>query len=224
MATTISRTYYDSVLDDSGTGTDGTEWDKAGLDALLDAIDAIFTGAVTIDGTFTAGGNLGVSGVGPHAIGGATAADVQLFLRGSFAPSTSALGADIGLFVGQTVTAQANRDSASVWIEGTLAEAGSGTHPIFASLRVKQPTITGGAAALTNAATVYIVGGPIGGTNNYALWVDDGVVRLDTAVALGGGSAPTLGTIGGSGPATAGQNEWIRINTQNGIRFVPAWA
>ena len=87
------------------------------------------------------------------------------------------------------------------------------------------------ALTITNAASLYVAGPPAGGgagpatiTNAYALWVDAGNVRLDTAVALGGGAAPTLGTIGGSGPATAAQNEWIRIDTQNGVRVVPAWA
>lgn len=43
-------------------------------------------------------------------------------------------------------------------------------------------------------------------------------------VALGGGAAPTLGTIGGSGPATAAQNSWMRIIDSTGAAFwVPAW-
>lgn len=43
-------------------------------------------------------------------------------------------------------------------------------------------------------------------------------------VALGGGSAPTLGTIGGNGPATAGQNSWMRVLDPSGVAFwVPAW-
>lgn len=43
-------------------------------------------------------------------------------------------------------------------------------------------------------------------------------------VALGGGAAPTLGTIGGSGPAAAAQNTWMRILDSTGAAFyVPAW-
>lgn len=62
----------------------------------------------------------------------------------------------------------------------TLAEAASGTHPIFASLIVKAPTITGAAATLTNQATVYIESQPAGtATNTYSLWVDAGDTRLD---------------------------------------------
>jgi hypothetical protein len=43
-------------------------------------------------------------------------------------------------------------------------------------------------------------------------------------VALGGGAAPTFGTIGGSGPATAAQNTWMRVVDSTGAAFfVPAW-
>lgn len=43
-------------------------------------------------------------------------------------------------------------------------------------------------------------------------------------VALGGGAAPTLGTIGGSGPATAAQNTWMRVIDTSGAAFwVPVW-
>lgn len=43
-------------------------------------------------------------------------------------------------------------------------------------------------------------------------------------VALGGGAAPTVGTIGGSGPATAAQNTWLRILDSSGTAaFIPVW-
>lgn len=43
-------------------------------------------------------------------------------------------------------------------------------------------------------------------------------------IALGGGSVPTLGTIGGTGPAAAAQNTWMRVIDSTGAAFfVPAW-
>lgn len=42
-------------------------------------------------------------------------------------------------------------------------------------------------------------------------------------VALGGGAAPTLGTIGGAGPGTAAQNGWWPINMNGNVRWVPTW-
>jgi len=85
-----------------------------------------------------------------------------------------------------------------------------------------------GASTITTAATLYVSGAPIAGanatiTNSHAA-IFGARIRVDSAAALGGGAAPTVGTIGGSGPATAAQNEWIEIWTQNGKRFVPAWA
>lgn len=47
---------------------------------------------------------------------------------------------------------------------------------------------------------------------------------MTALVSLGGGSAPTLGTIGGSGPATAAQNSWVRMVDSTGAAFwVPVW-
>lgn len=43
-------------------------------------------------------------------------------------------------------------------------------------------------------------------------------------VALGGGAAPTLGTIGGSGPAAAAQRNWLRFIESDGTAsFIPVW-
>lgn len=64
----------------------------------------------------------------------------------------------------------------------TLTEAASGTHNLFAQLGIQAGVLNLGTATTTNAATVYIEGattGTAGPTNNYALWVDDGVTRLD---------------------------------------------
>lgn len=43
-------------------------------------------------------------------------------------------------------------------------------------------------------------------------------------VALGGGAAPTVGTIGGSGPAAAAQRNWLRFLESDGTAsFIPVW-
>lgn len=43
------------------------------------------------------------------------------------------------------------------------------------------------------------------------------------SVALGGGSTATLGTIGGSGPITVGQNAWMRIKIAGTDSYIPFW-
>lgn len=98
----------------------------------------------------------------------------------------------------------------------------------LSSLKVAAPTFTFvGASTITRAYTADFAA-PVAGAN---ATITDGFaanfrakIRVSAGVALGGGAAPTLGTIGGSGPAAAAQNEWIEIWTQNGKRFVPAWA
>jgi len=163
-------------------------------------------------------------GAGPHAIGGATNPTAQLLLTGSYTPSSSVDAA--GIVLTSTLTPGAvNLNARGVLIQATFNKLGSGTHTIFAGVQVDAPTVGAGAATLTNAATVYITGAPTAATNNYALWVEGGDVRWGAPlVALGGGAAPTFGTIGGSGPATGAQNSWMRIIDSTGATFwVPAW-
>lgn len=66
----------------------------------------------------------------------------------------------------------------------------------------------------------------IDGSNRLQL-LPDGVGDIlwgKTLVALGGGAAPTLGTIGGTGPAAAAQNSWMRVVDNAGNPFwVPVW-
>lgn len=42
-------------------------------------------------------------------------------------------------------------------------------------------------------------------------------------VALGGGAAPTFGTIGGTGPAAAAQNSWLKVRINATDSFIPIW-
>jgi hypothetical protein len=43
-------------------------------------------------------------------------------------------------------------------------------------------------------------------------------------IALGGGAGATLGTIGGSGPASAAQNSWIRAKDSTGANiWIAVW-
>ncbi len=62
-------------------------------------------------------------------------------------------------------------------------EPGSGTVPAIGSLALRAPTITAGAGAVTNGVTFYIENAPSpAGATNYAMWIDDGVARLDGGI------------------------------------------
>jgi hypothetical protein len=99
-----------------------------------------------------------------------------------------------------------------------------------------------GVEALRSAAgTLRLIGS--GGSNNEALEFDfetaSNVVnvasstgaalrisnRLDinNGTALGGGAAPTLGTIGGSGPTAAAQAQWVEIDINGTAHWIPVW-
>lgn len=47
----LDRTWYNTLVDDNGTNTTGTLWDKAAVDSLMDAVDASI---VTLDAADTA--------------------------------------------------------------------------------------------------------------------------------------------------------------------------
>jgi hypothetical protein len=70
-------------------------------------------------------------------------------------------------------------------------------------------------------------GNPIIDVSAGALRLSGGTADIQwgkALIALGGGAAPTLGTIGGAGPATAAQNSWMRALDSAGNAFwVPAW-
>lgn len=70
---------------------------------------------------------------------------------------------------------------------GSLTTFTSGTHALIAGAAYKPLTITNAGATVTNTATVYIENAMSGGTNNYALWIDDGILRADGNLQLNGG-------------------------------------
>lgn len=106
---------------------------------------------------------------------------------------------------GTTFTTASVGDSYASWIFGTqgFTEAASGTHALAAQAVFKAISITAGAATTTNTATVYIEGAATGGTNNYALWVDAGMNRLDGNTGIGG-IDPTAYLHLAAGTATGG--------------------
>ena len=84
--------------------------------------------------------------------------------------------------------------------------------------------------ATTNRVGLRILSNPSGGSGiNAALWVTAGLSRFDgrvdinNGIALGGGATATLGTIGGSGPTTAAQAQWVEIDVGGVAHWIPAW-
>jgi len=192
-------TFVQGVLDDADEGAVRSTIGAApsasptfsGTVSLSTAVSKIVPGATSLSlrnnadsadnwiltdaGNGTLRGNLVVSGVGPHAIGGAVRADTQLHLTGTFAPG----GDTYGVVQQNTLNPGVNGTSYGVLLNPSFTKAGSGTHPEFISLRIAAPIEEGaGAAALTNCSTLKIDGAPTFGTNKRALWVVDGLVEF----------------------------------------------
>lgn len=87
---------------------------------------------------------------------------------------------------GVTAMLPTANQSYSSFIVGTQVAtiAGTGTHALFANMVINPVSVTAGAGALTNSATLYINGAASGATNNYSLWVASGVTRLDGDLKL----------------------------------------
>lgn len=75
---------------------------------------------------------------------------------------------------------------------------------------------TGGAVRMTITTTLVTV--------DAASTLQVTLLDVNNTDALGGGAAATLGTIGGTGPATAAQNQWVQITVGGANRWIPVWA
>ena len=114
----------------------------------------------------------------------------------------------------------------------------------FATWTVNAPTISIVGGSIVDAANVLIqtnmgegtnryglliTSNPAGGTLNYALRCTAGDARFDgrtdinNPIALGGGAAATLGTIGGAGPTVAAQVQWLEIDIGGVAHWIPVW-
>lgn len=88
--------------------------------------------------------------------------------------------------------------------------------------------VLGGGTSLVNAATeisFYTAANQTTVTGTEVLRIDN-AQRVDYrtgSVALGGGASATLGTIGGSGPTTAGQSKWLEVKIAGTTHWIPAW-
>ena len=133
-----------------------------------------------LSGDLTVGDQLIVTGTGPHSFGGAVFNYYGIAQQGTFAASGGG-GADALIATVATLNIQANSDGYGLLINPTLVEAASGVHVFLAGAVFEIPVITGGVATATNAATVYIRGGPSATVTgaNYAFWSDAGLNRFD---------------------------------------------
>ena len=161
----------------------------------------------------TIGGDLVVSGTGPHAMGAVVNDFTRLQLDGAFT-SGGASTAMYGMHTAGVLTGHSADSDALVGtkLDNSIVTAGSST--TVAQLWVVEPTITVGAGSVTNSATVYIESAASEATNDYALWVDAGATRLDGTLTVGSTAATAINVAGG---ITAGSGDVALVNTAGKI-------
>ena len=225
------------------TGYTAGDIPYASAGTVLATLPAGSTNQILVaQGTTTAptwSSQLKVSGTG-HVFGGTTVSPRYMVeITGAYSVGTTLAGA--GLRVAPNLTAGTSSNAFLLDVSGDFTEAGSGTHPILAGLNIGVIGITAAAASLLNTASLYIAG-TMSATvvsTNYAVWIDDGTVRLDGnldaragatftgAVTVAGLTASgTTGIFPAASPATPAQyalyqenliKAWCRANTAGTI-------
>lgn len=222
-ATTISSTAFNALTADLGTGLstaickDGQTTCTAripfaaGINSTLTTdASSISTGSILTAGGIGCAKALWVGGLAN--IAGAVTLQSTLTVSGSTAPgadNTYALGA-----------------GGSRWTSGFFSTAVViGTNPAAGGpVRIANAANIASRNA-ANSGDISIIG--VNSSDQVSLGGVGGTADLQwtkALVSLGGGAAPTLGTIGGSGPSTAAQNSWMRAIDSTGAAFwVPVW-
>lgn len=166
-------------------------------------------------------------------------------LKFSLGAQTGAVGNQKGVFVAGAETVTLAGEFSQFLLTQAANDTINAALGLYAGWTINAPSPTIGTGSITTAAGLNVGGNPSVGTNrvgvriisnpsggggvNAALWVTagrsrfDGIVDINNGVALGGGAAATLGTIGGSGPTTAAQAQWVQIEINGVNHWIPAW-
>lgn len=142
-------------------------------------------GTVFFNGTVSSAQNTGDANftTGSNGIDGYAATSRELAGSSGSSTRVSFHGSGTG-----TLTQNYSYASLLVSPTGVVTENSTGTHPLVSQLAIKPLTLNNAAGSTTNGATLYIEGPTIGTatiTNNYAMWVDDGNVRIDSLAGAG---------------------------------------
>lgn len=126
---------------------------------------------------------------------------------------TESAANQIDIYAGGTLHARINDTGSLFGVLGTD----------FAIPSLKNLYVDGGGDTYITESTANTMDFATAGT--LALRITSGQIldyRL-AAIAVGGGAAATLGTIGGSGPATSTMNSWIKVKIAGVDSYIPIW-
>jgi hypothetical protein len=224
-----------------------------GLTVTTNGITVTAGGITVSNGgiTITAGGEVITAGglqvtAGGVAIGGASSgARFGAYVTGTL----TATGANAaGVWVDATATAGANADVLAGLIVNPVFAPGAFTGTSMYGIAVGTNSVAQASAskygiqvgaqtgANTNNYGVYI-NAPSGASGqNVGAYINGGIIvsgsptgiaatigLTSVTAANGGGATPTLGSIGGSGPSSAGQVGWLKIFNGVTATWIPIW-
>lgn len=105
-----------------------------------------------------------------------------------------------------------NASAYPLYVQPTITEASSGTHPLFAGAYFAVPQITAGAASVTDAATLYVGGAPnASGASNRSLYVYSGNSVVRDKLGVGAVTTPD-GTLTVYGPGDTNPTAHFRTS------------
>ncbi len=167
-----------------------------------------------VSGSIRNTGNLDVEGYA--AIGNGSVLDANSGLIIDYDPTYTSIGQQ--LLVAGNVIGSTGTNVYGVRIEPEGITIPSGTTSLAASLYLNEPVITE-TGTLTNAATLYIAGAATEADNNFALWVDSGLVQIDEDLTVNndivvGNNLIVGGTDQASSDVFLGSDGSIIINEQ----------
>jgi hypothetical protein len=216
-------TLGNSLLSDDGTNTTLASGQML-LPAGTEAVPALAAAATSTSGFYFNGTSVGVSQTGATTV--IFNAGVSIYGSNGLAlGATRAIGWGSGSI--GTIDTVLVRDAANTLAlrNGTAAQ----TFNQYATYTDASNYIRLTTAVTSTNIGISAVGLGTGATANVDITltpINTGRVKIGSPalVALGGGAAPTLGTIGGSGPTVAGQNAWLELKDSAGATiWIPVW-
>jgi len=210
----------------NGIGVSGSPVTSSGTIAL--SLEAITPTSVTVplgaaatpSITFSGDPNTGIYSSAADTINFATAGVSEFSLSSGLA----AFGGKVsGSSSGLSVPSWTTSGCTSQWTAGTVTDNSSAAAATVSSRMANSfstPTFAStNAITVTNAATMYIAGAPVAGTNTtltntYALWIDGGECRIDGNIdALGGVTGALTGNVTGNVTGTLTGNVIVPLGT-----------
>jgi hypothetical protein len=217
------------------SGTDSFEIVQGGVSKRSEASGSWTLGSLIVSGTLRTDGLLTAqAGVITPVVGTGAASDLRFTTSGGTQFEIGHLASAVnrvrvtGATTGNLAFLSATGTDTNIGLRFATKGTGSQVFQTGGGSEVTQFEIVHTASAARWATITGSAGGnPVIDVSAGALKLSAGTSDIQWGkanVALGGGAAPTVGTIGGSGPAAVAQRNWLRFLESDGTAsFIPVW-